>query len=95
MEDTAAKATEELDRAVFLFMVASIKQNIGGKVYASPLLCFCAALGITARPLGYTEPHLYTGLLAGVLWWSRLFFLEASLTVVSRAAQTTAGSLSL
>lgn len=84
-EPTAeSKATEELDRAVFLFMVASIKQKVGGRVYANPLLCFCAALGITTRPLGYTEPHLYTGLLAGVLWWSRLFFLEAGFEGQSR-----------
>jgi superfamily II DNA or RNA helicase len=70
-EDTA------LGRAIFLFMVQSIKQQVGGKVYANPLLCFCAALGITKRPLGYTEPHLYTGMLAGVLWWARLLLLEA------------------
>jgi superfamily II DNA helicase RecQ len=66
-----------LDRAVYLFIVASIKAHVGGNAYTNPLLCFCAALGIRPRPLGYTEPHLYTGMLAAVLWWARLFFLEA------------------
>ncbi|KAF7532207.1 hypothetical protein G7Z17_g13664 [Cylindrodendrum hubeiense] len=66
-----------LDRAVFLFIVASIKQQVGGNVYTSPLLCFCAAMGIRQRPLGYNEPHLYTGMLAAVLWWARVFFIES------------------
>ncbi|KAF6809229.1 hypothetical protein CPLU01_15536 [Colletotrichum plurivorum] len=57
-------------------MLASIKQHVGGIVYINPLLSFCAALGIKTNPLGFAEPHLYTGLLAAVLWWSRLFFLE-------------------
>ncbi|PCD21222.1 hypothetical protein FGRA07_11749 [Fusarium graminearum] len=35
-------------------------------------------LGIKPRPMGYTEPHLYTGLLAGIVWWARVFFLEAA-----------------
>ncbi|KAK4205879.1 hypothetical protein QBC37DRAFT_463941 [Rhypophila decipiens] len=42
-----------LDRAVFHFLVASIKTHVGG------------------------NPHLYTGMLAGILWWARLFFFEA------------------
>ncbi|OBS16294.1 hypothetical protein FPOA_13080 [Fusarium poae] len=66
-----------LDRAVFNFIVASIKTHVGGNVYTNSLLCFCAALGINRHPLGYLEPHLYTGMLAGILWWARLFFLEA------------------
>ncbi|RYC77724.1 hypothetical protein BFJ63_vAg19402 [Fusarium oxysporum f. sp. narcissi] len=65
-----------LDRAIFRFIVSSIKTEVGGNAYTNPLLCFCAALGIRQRPLGYTEPHLYTGMLAGRLWWARLFFLE-------------------
>ncbi|KAJ0360120.1 hypothetical protein COL26b_014168 [Colletotrichum chrysophilum] len=72
------KDNDTLDRAVFLFMVASIKTQVGGHIYSNSLLCFCAALGIRSRPLGYTEPHLYTGMLAAILWWSRLFFLEAA-----------------
>ncbi|KAJ0127367.1 Uncharacterized protein HZ326_29532 [Fusarium oxysporum f. sp. albedinis] len=28
--------------------------------------------------MGYIEPHLYTGLLAAIVWWARLFFLEAA-----------------
>jgi hypothetical protein len=67
----------ELDRAVFNFIVASIKTHVGGNIYTNSLLCFCAALGIKQRPTGYTEPHLYTGMLAAILWWARLFFLEA------------------
>lgn len=63
---------------MFLFIVASIKQRVGGNVYASPLLCFCAAMGIRQRPLGYNEPHLYTGMLAAILWWARLFFVESA-----------------
>ncbi|PNP73806.1 hypothetical protein FNYG_12856 [Fusarium nygamai] len=54
-----------LDRAIFRFIVSSIKTEVGGNAYTNPLLCFCAALGIRQRPLGYTEPHLYTGMLAG------------------------------
>ncbi|PCD20051.1 hypothetical protein AU210_015935 [Fusarium oxysporum f. sp. radicis-cucumerinum] len=57
-----------LDRALFRFIAASIKTHVGGNVYMNPLLCFCAALGVRKRPLGYTEPHLYTGMLAAVLW---------------------------
>ncbi|KAG7411952.1 hypothetical protein Forpe1208_v009601 [Fusarium oxysporum f. sp. rapae] len=66
-----------LDRAEFNFIVASIKTHVGGNVYTNSLLCFFAALGINRHPLGYLEPHLYTGMLAGILWWARLFFLEA------------------
>jgi hypothetical protein len=66
-----------LDRAVFNFIVASIKTHVGGNTYTNSLLCFCAALGIKQRPMSYTEPHLYTGMLAAILWWARLFFLEA------------------
>ncbi|KAH6661461.1 hypothetical protein F5X68DRAFT_178705 [Plectosphaerella plurivora] len=65
------------DQALFRFIVASVKQQVGGDVYVNPLLAFCAALGIQERPLGFTEPQLYTGLLAGILWWVRVFFLEA------------------
>ncbi|KAK2684833.1 hypothetical protein QWA68_016741 [Fusarium oxysporum] len=67
-----------LDRAIFRFIVSLIKTEVGGNAYTNSLLCFCAALGIRQRPLGYTEPHLYTGMLAGILWWARLFFLEAA-----------------
>ncbi|KAM7209834.1 hypothetical protein V8F06_014788, partial [Rhypophila decipiens] len=66
-----------LDGAVFHFIVASIKTHVGGNVYTNSLLCFCTALGINRCPLGYWEPHLYTGMLAGILWWARLFFFEA------------------
>ncbi|KAK1838379.1 hypothetical protein CCHR01_18995 [Colletotrichum chrysophilum] len=59
------KDNDTLDRAVFLFIVASIKTQVGGHIYSNSLLCFCAALGIRSHPLGYTEPHLYTGMLAG------------------------------
>ncbi|EYB28035.1 hypothetical protein FG05_30289 [Fusarium graminearum] len=69
---------DKLDRAVFQFIVASIQTHVGGNTYANSLLCFCAALGIKPRPMGYTEPHLYTGLLAGIVWWARVFFLEAA-----------------
>jgi hypothetical protein len=53
-----------LDQAVFRFIIASIKQHIGGVVYVSPLLSFCAALGIRRNPLGFTEPHLGTNTLS-------------------------------
>ena len=75
-EDAANSRDAALDRAVFLFLVRSIKQHVGGNAYANPLLCFCAALGVTKRPLGYTEPHLYTGMLAAVMWLARLLLLE-------------------
>lgn len=70
-------ATEAIDRTVFLFVVASIKDCVWGDLYTSPLLCFCAALAINNQPLGYREAHLYTTFLAGINWWARLFFLEA------------------
>lgn len=56
-----------LDQAVFRLIVASVKQEVGGAIYESPLMCFLAAAGIRKAPLGYIEPYLYTGLLAGVL----------------------------
>lgn len=73
-----ASADEALDGAVYRFLISSIRQNIGGKVYANPLLCFCAALGIWKAPLGFVQPQLYTGLLAGIMWWARLVFLEST-----------------
>ncbi|KJZ69994.1 hypothetical protein HIM_10605 [Hirsutella minnesotensis 3608] len=78
-EDYLSTNPEEaaLDWAVYRFLVSSIKQNVGGNVYTSPLLCFCAALGIKKHPLGYAEPQLYTGMLAAIMWWARLVFLEA------------------
>lgn len=82
-----ALETSALDRAVYMFLVASIQQQVGGDIYESPLLSFCAALGITAQPLGFTQPHLYTGLLAAILWWVRLFFLEAQFEGQSREAE--------
>lgn len=85
--DKANLPTIGLDRTVFLFFVASLKQHVGGRVYASPLLCFCAALGIRSVPIGYAEPYLYTGLLAAVLWWSRLFFLEAGFEAQPRGVE--------
>jgi hypothetical protein len=65
-----------IDQAVSRFIIVSIKQHVGGVVYISPLLSFYAALGIRRNPLGFAEPHLYTGLLTAILWWSRLFFVE-------------------
>ncbi|GKU09242.1 unnamed protein product, partial [Fusarium langsethiae] len=76
-EGLTSPLQDALDRAVFRFIVASIKTHVGGNVYTNSLLCFCAALGIKPRPMGYMEPHLYTGLLAAIVWWARLFFLEA------------------
>jgi hypothetical protein len=76
-EGMTSPLQDALDRAVFRFIVASIKTHVGGNVYTNSLLCFCAALGIKPRPMGYMEPHLYTGLLAAIVWWARLFFLEA------------------
>ncbi|KAL9563895.1 hypothetical protein ACKAV7_011930 [Fusarium commune] len=76
-EGLTSPLQDALDRAVFRFIVALIKTHVGGNVYTNSLLCFCAALGIKPRPMGYTEPHLYTGLLAAMVWWARLFFSEA------------------
>ncbi|GKU07275.1 unnamed protein product [Fusarium langsethiae] len=77
-EGITSPRQDALDRAVFRFIVASIKTHVGGNTYTNSLLCFCAALGIKSRPMGYIEPHLYTGLLAGIVWWARVFFLEAA-----------------
>lgn len=74
----ANRRAAALDRAIYRFLVSSIKQNVGGNAYVNPLLCFCAALGIRKQPLGYAEPQLYTGMLAAVLWWARLVLLEAA-----------------
>jgi hypothetical protein len=35
-----------LDRAIFQFIVSSIKTGVSGNVYMNPLLYFCAALGV-------------------------------------------------
>jgi hypothetical protein len=56
-----------LDRAVFNFIVASIKTHVSGNIYTNSLLYFYTALGINRHPLGYLELHLYTGMLAGIL----------------------------
>jgi superfamily II DNA helicase RecQ len=77
-EGITSPRQDALDRAVFRFIVASIKTHVGGNTYTNSLLCFCAALGIKSRPMGYIEPHQYTGLLAGIVWWARFFFLEAA-----------------
>jgi hypothetical protein len=45
-EGIIAPQYRALDRAVYLFIVASIKAYVGGNVYMNPLLCFCVALGI-------------------------------------------------
>lgn len=80
LDETAVQRQENaaLDRSVFLYLVRSVKQHIGGNAYGNPLLSFCAALGVVKRPLGYSEPHLYTGMLAGMLWWARLLLLEST-----------------
>jgi hypothetical protein len=67
-EDMAALPHSILNRAIFLFISASVKAHVGGNVYMNALLSFCVVLGIRQRPLGYTEPYLYTGMLAAVLW---------------------------
>jgi hypothetical protein len=74
--ETARPATEGLDRAVFLFMIASIKVRVGGNIYSNALLCFCAAMGIHRNPAGYESATHYTGIMAGLHWLSQLFFLE-------------------
>jgi hypothetical protein len=56
-----------LDRAIYSFLVLSIRQYMGGNIYCSPLLSFCAALGIKPEPIGFNEPHLYTGTLAAIM----------------------------
>ena len=81
-EDSYAAAaagpdTGPLDEAVFRLLVSSVRQEVGGHVYESPLMCFLAAAGVRMRPLGFAEPHIYTGILAAVLWWMRVVFLES------------------
>ncbi|KAM7209947.1 hypothetical protein V8F06_014670, partial [Rhypophila decipiens] len=66
-EDTSSPQHSALDQAVLRFIISSIKIHKGGNIYTNPLSCFCAALGIRQQPLGYTEPHLYTGMLAAVM----------------------------
>lgn len=69
-------ATRRLDRAVFLFMIASIKVRVGGNMYDNALLCFCAAIGIRRYPISFHGATVYTGILAGIHWLARIFFLE-------------------
>ncbi|KJZ70468.1 hypothetical protein HIM_10140 [Hirsutella minnesotensis 3608] len=88
IEPTGCSVDTMLDWAVYRFLVSSIRQNVGGNVYANPLLAFCAALGIRKQPLGYAGPHLYTGLLAAIMWWARLVFLEAMFEKQPREADT-------
>lgn len=45
-KDVAALPYSALDRAVFLFISASVKVHIGGNIYINALLSFCTALGI-------------------------------------------------
>ena len=59
-------ATRGLDRAVFQFLVASIRVRVGGDMYSNALLYFCAAMGIRRAPTGFTCATLYTGILAAL-----------------------------
>jgi hypothetical protein len=68
--------TDQLDRAIFLFIVASVKVRVGGHTYGNSLLSFCAAMGIRRHPLGYEGAIIYTAVMAGLHWIARLFFLE-------------------
>ena len=45
-EGVAAPLHSALNRAVFLFIVASIKAHVGGNIYTNSLLCFYAVLGV-------------------------------------------------
>lgn len=69
LDKTAVQSQKNttLDQSVFLYLVQSVKQYIGSNIYSNPLLSFCAALGVAKQLLGYSEPHLYTGMLAGLL----------------------------
>lgn len=77
---TSAKmsATDMLDRAVFQFAIASIKTRITGQTYRNSLLSFCAVAGIsgTNNNWSWFPPMTYTRILAGLMWVSRVFFLE-------------------
>ncbi|KAK4205959.1 hypothetical protein QBC37DRAFT_393743 [Rhypophila decipiens] len=66
-EDTSSPQHSALDQAVLRFIISSIKIHKGGNIYTNLLSCFCAALGIRQQPPGYTEPHLYTGMLGAVM----------------------------
>ena len=70
------KDQDSLDRAIFVFMIASVKVRVGGRMYNNGLLCFCAAMGIRRQPLGYEEAIKYTAVMAALHWLARLFFLE-------------------
>jgi superfamily II DNA helicase RecQ len=65
-----------LDRAVFLFCIASIKQRLSGDVYKSPLLHFTSVLGIKPRSRTWMAAHSFTRFLAGFLWAGRVLMLE-------------------
>lgn len=45
-EGIVAPMHSTLNRAVFLFIVASIKVHVGGNIYINSLLSFCAILGV-------------------------------------------------
>ena len=75
--DLHADENEELlDRCVFDFWIASIKQKVAFNIFQNPLLHFTAVLGIHPDKLSYVRAADYMGQLAGLVWCSWLLMLE-------------------
>lgn len=51
----------------------------GEGLHRLPLIYFSAVLGIQSSTLAYRTAHLYTPILAGLVWVGRLFMLEYAL----------------
>lgn len=77
MEDERAEWEAALDKQVFRFSIASIKQVMGGKGYRNPLVHF---MGVVAwdgvKGTWYSNTGTVTAWYAGLLWCARLLKLE-------------------
>ncbi len=67
---------EALQRAIFEFCIASLKQKVAGNVFVNPLLHFTAVLGIDGERRSWKRAADYTSQLAGILWCARALLLE-------------------
>lgn len=69
-------AIQPLDRRVSRFCIVSLIHKLPGDIYRNPLVHFMAILGIDPISGGWQPATRYTRYLAGILWGSRVLFLE-------------------
>ncbi|KAL2104472.1 hypothetical protein VUR80DRAFT_530 [Thermomyces stellatus] len=65
-----------VDRAVYEFCIASIKQKVVVDEYTNPLLHFTAVLAIDRTGTAWKGANEFTGQLAGLVWCARMLMLE-------------------